>query len=70
MKTSSGVWYNIRRVGYQKFGSFASCHVTGVFCWPINIAMNKSFLCASMPTYVVTCFTTGSLRCGSGALGR
>jgi hypothetical protein len=27
-------------------------------------------LCASIPTYVVTCCMTGSLRCGAGALER
>ena len=27
-------------------------------------------LCASIPTYVVTCSMTGSLRCGAGAFGR
>jgi hypothetical protein len=45
----------------------ASCHLTGVFSRPISIATNRFFLCASMPTYVVTFFMTGSLRCGSGA---
>lgn len=34
---------------------------------PSASATNRSFLCASMPTYVVTCFMTGSLRCGSGS---
>src|SRR2546423_1525925 len=27
-----------------------------------SIAMNRSFLCASIPTYVVICFMTGSYR--------
>ena len=37
---------------------------------PTSIATNKSVLCASTPTYVVTFFMSGSLRCGSGASRR
>ena len=38
--------------------------------WPLSIATKRSFLCASIPTNVVTCFMTGSYRCGSGAARR
>ena len=33
-----------------------------VLASPINIAIKRSFLCASTPTYVVTSFMTGSFR--------
>ena len=49
-------------------GSFASCQSPASSPSPTSIATNRSFLCASMPTYVITFFTTGSLRCGSGAV--
>ena len=42
--------------------SFGTVQVTGAACVPSSIAMKRSFLCASIPTYVVTCFTTGSYR--------
>ena len=41
--------------------------VTGVVTGPITLATKRSFLCASIPTYVVTSSMTGSLRCGAGA---
>ena len=44
------------------FGSFGTVHVTGVARVPTSIAINRSFLCASIPTYVITSFMTGSLR--------
>jgi hypothetical protein len=59
---ASGSSFRTRR--RTAFGSFASCHVTGFGSFQISIATNRSFLCASIPTYVVTCFMTGSLRCG------
>jgi hypothetical protein len=37
-------------------GSVVNCHVTGFGSFPISMATKKSFLCASIPAYVVTCF--------------
>ena len=50
--------------------SFGAVQLTGAASVPTSIAMKRSFLCASIPTYVVICFTTGSYRCGSGAARR
>jgi hypothetical protein len=44
------------------FGSFGTVQLTGVVWSPISIAMKRSFLCASTPTYVVPWFMTGSYR--------
>ena len=56
--------------GYPVVVAVDETGVTGFGSFPISMATKRSFLCASIPTYVVTCFTTGSYRCGSGAARR
>ncbi len=46
---------SVRTKRRTAFGSFGSCHVTGVGAAPRSIAIKRSFLCASIPTYVVAC---------------
>ena len=59
-------WWMIGRPRRAPFGSFGAVHVTGAACSLVSLATKRSFLCATIPTSVVTCFTTGSYRCGSG----
>jgi Beta-lactamase len=66
----TGTKWDYSNIGYSLLGKALAAWDAVDFAAPINIATNRSFLCASMPTYVITSFMTGSLRCGSGALGR